>query len=279
MQSANYSSMPQFQSARSIYKNPKTKFFLIKSSSDKNISISLNFNIWATTPKNENKFLTAFIENDYVILVFSVNESSKFCGYAIMRSKPGESKNSNVYFYYDDKIFRGKNFDIQWIRIVDVFFHEVTHLKNSLNDNKLIKVGRDGQEIEQMAGMKLCDIFEAKFERMPTFLNFNKIPQAPKIIDTSSNLMIGIPNIEDKKDKIKLYPINNDLNMNYNTFRKLYEESKYNLTNIYNPALHIFPIDLTNMNYDDYIDLYEKSLPVWKQKMKELQLNYNYIKQ
>ncbi|CAD2086137.1 YTH domain-containing protein, putative [Plasmodium vinckei lentum] len=279
MQSGNYSSIPQIQSARSIYKSPKTKFFLIKSSSDKNISISLNFSIWATTPKNENKFLSAFIENDYVILVFSVNESSKFCGYAIMRSKPGESKNNNVYFYYDDKIFRGKNFDIQWIRIVDVFFHEVTHLKNSLNDNKLIKVGRDGQEIEQMAGMKLCDIFEAKFERMGTFTSFNKIPQAPKIMDTSSNRMIDTTNGEEQKDKIKLYPMNNDLNMNYNTFRKLYEESKYNLTNIYNPALHIFPIDLTNMSYDDYIDLYEKSLPVWKQKMEELQLNCNYIKQ
>ncbi|KMZ80788.1 hypothetical protein PVIIG_06496 [Plasmodium vivax India VII] len=134
----DYATPPTDTSAR-------TKFFLIKSSSDKNISISLNFNIWATTPKNEHKFVSAFTENDYVVLIFSVNGSSKFCGYAVMQSMPGESQNSNVYFYYDDKIFRGRNFDIQWIRVVDVSFQEVSHLKNSLNENKPIKVGRDGQ--------------------------------------------------------------------------------------------------------------------------------------
>ncbi|GAW80723.1 YTH domain-containing protein [Plasmodium gonderi] len=273
----------------------RVKFFLIKSSSDKNISISLNFNIWATTPKNENKFVSAFVENDYVVLVFSVNGSSKFCGYAIMKSMPGESKNSNVYFYYDDKIFRGRNFDIQWVRVVDVPFQEVSHLKNSLNENKSIKVGRDGQEIEHMIGLKLCEIFEAKYAKMSNFGELktqqtNQVGQAthqtqPKQTTqmtqpsqstqrrqrAQENLDSGTSGGKEKIDMVKLFPPNSTLNINYNTFKKMYEESQYNLVNIYNPALHIFPVDLTNMNYDEYIDLYEKSQLAWQEKIQQLQ--------
>ncbi|SBT34584.1 YTH domain-containing protein, putative [Plasmodium ovale wallikeri] len=279
MKSSNGSLAPSTQSAKNIYTSTKTKFFLIKSSSEKNITISLDFNIWATTPKNENKFVTAFLENDYVVLIFSVNGSSKFCGYAIMQSKPGESKNNNVYFYYDDKIFRGRNFDIQWIRVVDVLFQEVSHLKNSLNENKPIKVGRDGQEIEQMTGIKLCDIFEGKFSRKNLLTDTNSIQMTHKMNEVNTNKTVGSLHVNDEKDTIKLYPLNNDLNMSYNTFRNLYEESQYNIYNIYNPALHIFPIDLTNMNYDEYIDLYENSQLMWKQKMLQLKSTYSYIKQ
>ncbi|VWU48204.1 YTH domain-containing protein, putative [Hepatocystis sp. ex Piliocolobus tephrosceles] len=281
MNNKNYSQMSPFPSVKDIYSNTKTKFYLIKSSSDKNISISLNYNIWATTPKNENKFVTAFMENDFVVLIFSVNGSSKFCGYAIMQSKPGESKNNNVYFYYEDKIFRGRNFDIQWIRVVDVYFQEIVHIKNSLNENKPIKVGRDGQEIEQMAGIKLCDLFEAKFEKANS--NITTVPPPMQNVNTLNYVNQSnpqdLPYMHDQKNAVKLYPLNSDLNMNYNTFCNLYEESPYNLYNIYNPAIHIFPIDLSNMNYDQYIGLYETSQSVWKEKMSQFKSNYNYIKQ
>ncbi|KJP89700.1 hypothetical protein AK88_00660 [Plasmodium fragile] len=294
-----------FQGINSLYTSARTKFFLIKSSSDKNISISLNFNIWATTPKNEHKFVPAFTENDYVILIFSVNGSSKFCGYAVMRSMPGESKNSNVYFYYDDKIFRGRNFDIQWIRVVDVSFQEVSHLKNSLNENKPIKVGRDGQEIERMAGIKLCEVFEAKYLSMASCtdqgaqeeiqsnqanhanqtIQVNQVNQANQTnlakqskqtsntaYETSTNLLSSSPLGTEKRDCVKLFPLSNNLNINYGTFKRMYAESQYNLVNIYNPALHVFPIDLTNMSYDEYIDLYESTQQVWQRKMLQLRL-------
>ncbi|SBT79375.1 YTH domain-containing protein, putative [Plasmodium malariae] len=262
--------VPPFQDVKNLYSRAKTKFFLIKSSSDKNISISLNFNIWATTPKNENKFVTAFVENDYVVLIFSVNGSSKFCGYAIMQSKPGMSKNNHVYFYYDDKIFRGRNFDIQWIRVVDVAFQEVSHLKNSLNENKPIKVGRDGQEIEQIAGIKLCEIFEAKFVKINNIADTQLKKNIQTAQDVNANNSVGSPCTDEKKQIGTLSPSNNNSNTNYNPIRTIQEESQYNLFNIYNPALHIFPIDLANMNYDEYIDLYEKSLLVWQQKMLQL---------
>ncbi|ANQ07828.1 Uncharacterized protein PCOAH_00020270 [Plasmodium coatneyi] len=291
-----------FQGINSLYTSARTKFFLIKSSSDKNISISLNFNIWATTPKNEHKFVSAFTENDFVILIFSVNGSSKFCGYAVMRSMPGESQNSNVYFYYDDKIFRGRNFDIQWIRVVDVSFQEVSHLKNSLNENKPIKVGRDGQEIERMAGIKLCEVFEAKYLSMASFEDqgvqeeiqsnqanqtnqTNQANQANQTnqlkpskqtssttYETSTNLLPSSPRGAEKRDCVKLFPLGNTLNMNYSTFKRMYAESQFNLVNIYNPALHVFPIDLTNMSYDEYIDLYETTQQVWERKMLQLRL-------
>lgn len=314
------------QRVKSIYSNKDTKFFLIKSYSEKNVQISQVYNIWATTPKNERKFVEAFMENSYVVLIFSVNGSSKFCGYAIMESKPGESKNKNVYFYYDQKIFKGKNFDIQWIRIVDLPFIEVQNLTNSLNENKSIKVGRDGQEIERNAGVKLCEMFELHLEKMKnmgvdifTGVTLNNINQSSNLnqnkntLNTNGNItsnstnanhnnftnhMNGNSNITlvHARAHQEMYPNNtnfmlnnvnkyNDVHNIYNTnasgmdvewvnFRNLYNDSQFNVYSMYNPALGVFPVDVSNMSYDDYISCYENSQAIWRLKMTQNEIKY-----
>lgn len=322
----NYNNTLPTQRVKSIYNDKNNKFFLVKSYSDKNIQISQVYNVWATTPKNENKFVEAFTNNSYVILIFSVNGSSKFCGYAIMESRPGESKNKNVYFYYDQKIFRGKNFDIQWIRIVDLPFSQVQNITNSLNENKSIKVGRDGQEIERTAGVKLCEIFELHLGNrnkmnvdIPFNISVNNInrnnnhnnsnnnnnttttstnstsafaannnnfvynvnrnnqmpmvhpPNPQEMYHCGTNFMLN--NVNRYTDVANVYNSNNSFNMDWNNFRNLYD-SQHIFYTMYNPALCIFPIDVSNMSYDEYISYYENSQALWRMKMLQNEIKY-----
>ncbi len=56
-------------------------------------------------------------------------------------------------------------FRIRWITIADTKFARVGHLKNSLNENQAVLVGRDGQEIEESAGLGLCECIDEEAER------------------------------------------------------------------------------------------------------------------
>jgi hypothetical protein len=47
-------------------------------------------------------------------------------------------------------------FRIRWISITDISFHRVAHLKNRLNENQPVLIGRDGQEIDPECGAALC---------------------------------------------------------------------------------------------------------------------------
>ncbi|KMZ80696.1 hypothetical protein PVIIG_03063 [Plasmodium vivax India VII] len=144
-----------------------------------------------------------------------------------------------------------------------------------------------------MAGIKLCEIFEAKYLSMATCADqgaqeevhsnqanqSNHSKQTNQSKQTSSttheagaNLLASSPRGAEKRDSVKLFPLGNSLNMSYSTFKRMYAESPFNLVNIYNPALHVFPIDLTNMSYDEYIDLYEATQQVWQRKMLQLRL-------
>jgi hypothetical protein len=50
-------------------------------------------------------------------------------------------------------------FEIDWLSKHDLQFTKTLHLLNSWNENKLVKVGRDGQELEPSCGEALCRLF------------------------------------------------------------------------------------------------------------------------
>lgn len=56
-------------------------------------------------------------------------------------------------------------FRIRWITIADTNFSRVGHIKNSLNEGQAVLVGRDGQEIEESAGLGLCECIDEEAER------------------------------------------------------------------------------------------------------------------
>ncbi len=57
-------------------------------------------------------------------------------------------------------------FYIRWITIANTRFSRVGHLKNALNENLAVLVGRDGQEIEQNCGAALCELIDEESRRV-----------------------------------------------------------------------------------------------------------------
>ncbi|KAF3848628.1 hypothetical protein F7725_015125 [Dissostichus mawsoni] len=108
---------------------PSVRHFIMKSSSVRNIEISQQKGIWSTTPSNEGKLTKAFLENNVIILIFSVQGSGHF----------QES--------CQDWGFMGLGvvFSVEWIHRESVPFLCTQHILNTWNDNKKVQISRDGQ--------------------------------------------------------------------------------------------------------------------------------------
>ena len=63
------------------------RFFLVKSSVAENVDLSKVRGVWSTPPANEGRFNKAFRESRNVIMIYSVKESGRFCGFARLASE------------------------------------------------------------------------------------------------------------------------------------------------------------------------------------------------
>ncbi|XP_055910004.1 YTH domain-containing protein 1 [Eupeodes corollae] len=138
-----------------------TRFFLIKSNNADNVTLSKSKNVWSTLPQNEANLNQAFKESRNVLLIFSVNESGKFAGFARMS---GQSRRDipQVAWVLPPSISvkaLGGVFELDWICRKELSFTCTAHLYNIWNDGKPVKIGRDGQEIEPKVGAELCRLF------------------------------------------------------------------------------------------------------------------------
>ncbi|CDR96950.1 hypothetical protein, conserved [Babesia bigemina] len=294
--------------AKFIYENEKNYYYVVKSFSDRNVRAALEHNVWATTPKNEGTFDEAFKKCENVVLFFSINGSSRFIGYALMRSRPGNcSVQNNVFCLPNGRQFNGKQFDLLWIRVVELPFSDCVHLKNSFDDGRPVKVARDGQRIDQSTGKELCILFENRFLQKP-------IPWQPEMYGSQYGAYVinpqgyqcvgvapgaqtipplsGFPVIPISHAPVDLQhigvvapyyqvpPVSSPRNQkrsrsgatpqNGQAEKPTDVEGGYRMTEDhalkaaeYNPALAIFPVDLTNLSYEHYISLYNVSHQYW----------------
>ncbi|CAE7554541.1 CPSF30 [Symbiodinium sp. CCMP2456] len=140
-----------------LVEDPRVRFFVITSNLGENVVKSVEHNVWATQRKNEDALTDAFHHSKAVILIFSVNKSGAFQGYARMRGLPGRSKcRSNPFGGY------GRMFDVEWLRLQDVVMPEVSYLKNSLDGGREVGYARDGQELPASVGAELCRHFDVR---------------------------------------------------------------------------------------------------------------------
>lgn len=138
---------------------------MIKSWNHDNVEAAKNDGTWATQEKNADILTEAFNNSRHVILVFSVNKSMAFQGYARMETLPGTAK---APVWAEDLHWKtSPPFRIRWITIAETHFRLVGHLKNSYNDGQAVLVGRDGQEIEAHCGAELCRLIgeQSQFDR------------------------------------------------------------------------------------------------------------------
>merc|ERR1712110_618162 len=137
------------------------RFFLVKSSVSENVSLSKVRGVWSTPPANEIRFNKAYKESRNVLLIYSVKESGKFCGLARLATDSRRDGPRVPWILPPGLSAKalGGVFKIDWICKKDLMFQKVQHLHNPWNENKPVKIGRDGQEIEPSVAEELCRLF------------------------------------------------------------------------------------------------------------------------
>lgn len=138
--------------------NPSIRYFIMKSNNIRNIEISQQKGLWSTTPSNESKLSKAYLENQLIILIFSVQGSGQFQGYARMTSAISRESCEDWGVMGLGGVFR-----VEWIQKKVLPFHCTQHIFNPWNDNKKVQISRDGQELEPQTGSQLVLMWDRYF--------------------------------------------------------------------------------------------------------------------
>lgn len=140
------------------------RYFIIKSLNHHNIQLSIDKGIWATQVMNEPILEEAFHNSDRVILIFSVNMSGFFQGYAQMMSSVGWRRDNVWSESSGGSNPWGRSFKVKWLRLNNLPFQKTLHLKNPLNDFKPVKISRDCQELPPDVGEALCALIDGNID-------------------------------------------------------------------------------------------------------------------
>ncbi|KAI3693578.1 hypothetical protein L1987_76525 [Smallanthus sonchifolius] len=143
-------------------KSSDTRYFIIKSINHENIQLSIERGIWATQVMNEPILEEAYHNSGKVILIFSVNMSGYFQGYAQMMSSVGWRRDDVWSHGYGGGKLWGRSFKVKWLQLHDLPFQKTLHLKNPLNHYKPVKISRDCQELPQDIGEALCELIDGE---------------------------------------------------------------------------------------------------------------------
>ncbi|XP_030947346.1 YTH domain-containing protein 1 isoform X1 [Quercus lobata] len=167
-----------------------TRYFIIKSLNHDNIQRSIEKGIWATQVMNEPILEEAFLNSGKVILIFSVNMSGFFQGYAQMMSSVGWRRD-NVWNQGSGKSNPwGRSFKVKWLQLNDLPFQKTLHLRNPLNDYKPVKISRDCQELSPDIGEALCELLDGKSDVDDSLSSFYRddIPSKRPCVDSPCSL-------------------------------------------------------------------------------------------
>jgi hypothetical protein len=86
----------EIEQTRPIIKG-RTRFFIVKSFDFESIQISIDHGVWSTSAGPTKKLTNAYKTADHVILIFSVNESRSYQGFAVMESEPDPNYKSEYF--------------------------------------------------------------------------------------------------------------------------------------------------------------------------------------
>ena len=81
--------------------------------------------MWATSPLNTCKVMEAFLGSDNTILVFSLSESGRFCGYARVESLPIDDYSAQL-FGGPERRSLGLCFPLRWLNVQTLSFDKAT---------------------------------------------------------------------------------------------------------------------------------------------------------
>eukprot|EP00116_Pleurobrachia_bachei_P016679 sb/3476941/ len=95
----------------------------------------------------EKKLLEAYTSCQNVYLIFSVQTSGHFQGYARMTGIGPMGGSNGVV-------------QVEWIKRANLPFQRCHHLHNPWNENRKVQIARDGQEVESTIGDNLIRLWE-----------------------------------------------------------------------------------------------------------------------
>ncbi|XP_077514316.1 3'-5' RNA helicase YTHDC2-like isoform X2 [Amblyomma americanum] len=133
------------------------RFYVIKASTQRSVDVSVSTGLWSFGPSTNRKLQAATREGKEVVLIFSVQGSGQFQGYAVLQGPA-----SNVSWPSDDHegSSGGRCYFIEWKHRCNLPFQNTKHLLNPWNDNKKVQISRDGQELEPSVGEALCHLWD-----------------------------------------------------------------------------------------------------------------------
>ncbi|SCZ95232.1 BZ3500_MvSof-1268-A1-R1_Chr11-2g03372 [Microbotryum saponariae] len=148
------------------------RFFVLKAKESEHLEESIRSGLWSTQGHNEDVLDQAFRTSlEGVFLFFSANRSGGFAGYARMigpifsppRDRAG-SRHPNLHVAEADKVIivaeGGTPFPVHWLSTRRLPFTRTRSILNSFNNNREVKISRDGTEIEPNAGLALLRLWD-----------------------------------------------------------------------------------------------------------------------
>ena len=130
------------------------KYFIMKCGNQRNIDESVQTGFWQTSVASEKKLQQAASVSKNVYLIFSVQTSGHFQGYArIVGLQPALGSNPNCSS--TSGVIR-----VEWLKRANLPFQRCHHLYNPWNENRKVQIARDGQELEPSVGEGLVRLWD-----------------------------------------------------------------------------------------------------------------------
>jgi hypothetical protein len=136
-----------------------TKYFVIKATNSFALEFSLKKGLWQFGNQTERRLLKAIKSRYSVILIFSVQGSSHFQGFASYSGRVSPDRYSELQSQGQGS-GSGIQYFIDWIKKGNVPFQATKHLINLYNDRKKVQTSRDGQELDPSLGSHLCKMWD-----------------------------------------------------------------------------------------------------------------------
>ncbi|KAF6203963.1 hypothetical protein GE061_002301, partial [Apolygus lucorum] len=134
------------------------RYFVIKAGQLKNIELSVTHRVWAFLPLTQSRCVQAYKGGKTVILVFSIQGSGHFQGYARLTGDSPVSSDLNIPEMIGHQL--NPPLPVEWIKRSNIPHHATRHLYNPYNDYAKVQMSRDGQEIEPSVGEALCQLWD-----------------------------------------------------------------------------------------------------------------------
>jgi hypothetical protein len=125
-------------------------YFLMKSNNFDNLLLAKAESVWSTPPQNEARINAAFATKSNILLIFSAKNSQSFQGFARVSAESNKNYPPLPWVLPVGLSAKALSsvFTLDWISRSELPYSKVRHIRNSLNMDQPVHVGRDGQEVD-----------------------------------------------------------------------------------------------------------------------------------